>query len=76
MAGACANALPKTSTNAICIEKDNKPHTPAPQALIMSIGPCLVNGIAAEYDNDSMIQKINGSGRNLLTSATHPFVSF
>ena len=77
MAGAFANALPSTSTRAICIENANRPHTPEPQAFATSIGFMPATGIAAINTTIvRIIQKTNASGRNLCTSFTQPFVNF
>ena len=65
---AFARALPKTRTKAICIEKGNNPQAPVPHASTNVIGPIPVAGIAATKTiTVRIMQKINGSGKNLFT---------
>ena len=78
MAGALAKASPSTRTRTICIEKPRRAQTPPAHPLMtISRGLAPVAGIAPM--NTMMvrtIQKMYGSGNNLFTRDTHPFVNF
>ena len=76
MGGAVANAVPVTTTKAICMEKASKPHAPLPQAIAICKGPAPAAGIAATKTMiDKMTAKMNASGKNLFMNKTHALVN-
>ena len=74
-AGAAASVLPHTSTNAICMAKASRFHTPPPQCSTTSRGVWRQMGIARmAAAKVSRMAKMNGSGSQRCTSRTQNLI--